>query len=188
MNITIKKEAVTMQNATNIAVVGSGISGLACAWLLSQGYRVTLFEAAPRLGGHTNTVDVTVDGKTHPVDTGFLVFNEKTYPNLIALFDTLGVDSVQTEMSFAVSMDGGRLEYAGSNLAGLLAQPSNLARPRFYAMMADLLRFYRQAPRDLGRLEGLAIMAGTLVYNADGEETLLNGEWSVGFLYDDEVD
>ena len=83
-----------LQNATNVAVVGSGISGLACAWLLSQRYRVTLFEAAPRLGGHTNTVDVTVDGKTHPVDTGFLVFNEKTYPNLIALFDTLGVDSV----------------------------------------------------------------------------------------------
>ena len=100
-----------------IAVVGSGISGLASAWLLSRRYDVTLFEANARLGGHTNTVDVTLEGKTHPVDTGFLVFNEKTYPNLIAMFALLGVESVETEMSFAVSLQDPDLEWAGSNLA-----------------------------------------------------------------------
>lgn len=87
------------------------------------------------------------NGASIPVDTGFIVYNETTYPNLTALFAHLGVETEATEMSFAVSMDGGRLEYAGSNLAGLLAQPSNLARPRFYAMMADLLRFYRRPAR-----------------------------------------
>jgi predicted NAD/FAD-binding protein len=96
-----------MMNAKRkrIAVVGSGISGLSAAWLLAQRHAVTLYEAAPRLGGHTNTVDVTLDGVTHPVDTGFLVFNHKTYPNLTALFDHLGVDSVESEMSFAVSLE-----------------------------------------------------------------------------------
>ena len=124
-----------LQNATNVAVVGSGISGLACAWLLSQRHWVTLFEAAPRLGGHTNTVDVTLDGKTHPVDTGFLVFNEKTYPNLIALFDTLGVESVQTEMSFAVSLENPDIEWAGSSLATVFGQKRNLLRPAFWTML-----------------------------------------------------
>ena len=134
-----------LQNATNVAIVGSGISGLACAWLLSQRYRVTLFEAAPRLGGHTNTVDVTLDGKTHPVDTGFLVFNEKTYPNLIALFDTLGVESVQTEMSFAVSLENPDLEWAGSSLATVFGQKRNLLRPAFWTMLSDILRFNRES-------------------------------------------
>ena len=94
-----------MTQKKRIAVVGAGISGLASAWLLSDKHDVTLFEAGSYLGGHTNTVDVTLEGKTHPVDTGFLVFNEKTYPNLIAMFDKLGVDSVETEMSFAVSLE-----------------------------------------------------------------------------------
>ena len=94
-----------MNKKQRIAVVGAGISGLASAWLLSHDYQVTLFEAGSYLGGHTNTVDVELEGKTHPVDTGFLVFNEKTYPNLIAMFDLLGVDSVETEMSFAVSLE-----------------------------------------------------------------------------------
>src|SRR5690606_7587909 len=99
-----------------IAVVGSGISGLACAWLLSREHRVTLFEAADRVGGHTNTVDVTLEGVTHPVDTGFLVFNRRTYPNLCALFALLGVQAVETEMSFSVSLAGLDLEWAGSDL------------------------------------------------------------------------
>ena len=95
-----------------IAVVGAGISGLASAWLLSQRYKVTLYEAGNYLGGHTNTVDVKVDGISHPVDTGFLVFNHQTYPNLTAMLDHLQVDSVATDMSFAVSLDQPDLEWA----------------------------------------------------------------------------
>jgi len=128
-----------------IAVVGAGVSGLVTAWLLSRRYEVTLFEAGRYLGGHTNTVDVRLEGKTHPVDTGFLVFNEKTYPNLIALFALLGVESVATEMSFAVSLENPDLEWAGSNLATVFGQKRNLVRPRFWAMLSDILRFNRES-------------------------------------------
>ena len=128
-----------------IAVVGAGISGLASAWLLSRQHDVTLFEAGDYLGGHTNTVDVTLEGRTHPVDTGFLVFNEKTYPNLIALFALLGVDSVETEMSFAVSLENPDLEWAGSNLATVFGQKRNLLRPQFWTMLSDILRFNRES-------------------------------------------
>jgi predicted NAD/FAD-binding protein len=128
-----------------IAVIGAGISGLASAWLLSRRYDVTLFEAADYLGGHTNTVDVTLEGKTHPVDTGFLVYNERTYPNLIALLALLGVESVQTEMSFAVSLENPELEWAGSNLATVFGQKRNLLRPQFWGMLADILRFNRES-------------------------------------------
>jgi len=128
-----------------IAVVGAGVSGLAAAWLLSRKYDVTVFEAGAYLGGHTNTVDVTLEGKTYPVDTGFLVFNEKTYPNLIALFELLGVDSVETEMSFSVSLETPDLEWAGSSLATLFAQKRNLVRRRFWSMLYDILRFNHES-------------------------------------------
>jgi uncharacterized protein len=135
-----------MQNPIRkIAVIGSGISGLSAAWLLSQQHDVTLFEAGEKLGGHTNTVDVTVDGLTHPVDTGFLVFNHKTYPNLTALFAHLDVASVETEMSFAVSLDTPDLEWAGSSLATVFGQKRNLVRPAFWQMLADILRFNRES-------------------------------------------
>ena len=130
-----------------IAVVGSGISGLAAAWLLSRRYRVTLYEAAPRLGGHAHTVEVALEGRRFPVDTGFLVFNHRTYPNLTALFDTLGVEVTQSEMSFAVSLAEPALEWAGSSLATVFAQKRNLVRPQFWSMLQDILRFNRESSR-----------------------------------------
>jgi predicted NAD/FAD-binding protein len=134
-----------MRGAQRIAVVGAGISGLSSAWLLSQKHEVTLFEAGSYLGGHTNTVEVTLDGVSHPVDTGFLVFNTTTYPNLVALFAHLGVASVETEMSFAVSLDQPDLEWSGSSLATVFGQKRNLLRPKFWRMLADILRFNRES-------------------------------------------
>jgi predicted NAD/FAD-binding protein len=128
-----------------IAVVGSGIAGLSAAWLLSQRHEVTLYESATRPGGHSNTVEVG----GNPVDTGFIVYNEATYPNLTALFAHLGVRTKDSEMSFAVSLDDGTLEYAGTNLRGLFAQRRNLVRPRFWSMLRDLRRFYREAPANI---------------------------------------
>jgi uncharacterized protein len=136
----------------NIAVVGAGVSGLAAAWLLSQRHDVTLFEAEQRPGGHSCTIETGVADDPLPVDVGFIVYNELTYPNLTALFDHLKVPTQASEMSFAVSLDDGLLEYSGANLSGLLAQKRNLVRPRFWAMLRDLLRFYREAPRDIAGL------------------------------------
>lgn len=132
----------------HLAVVGAGIAGLAAAWMLSTRYQVTLYEAEPRLGGHSNTIDVPLpDGGAIPVDTGFMVYNHVAYPNLVQLFDRLGVQSDQTDMSFAVSIDDGRLEYSGGGVyLGLFAQARNMLRPRFLRMVADILRFYRTAP------------------------------------------
>ncbi len=134
-----------MHAAQRIAVVGAGISGLSSAWLLSQRHEVTLYEAGSYLGGHTNTVDVTLDGVTHPVDTGFLVFNTHTYPNLTALFSCLGVASVETEMSFAVSLEQPDIEWSGSSLWTVFGQKKNLLRPKFWRMLADILRFNKES-------------------------------------------
>lgn len=134
-----------MHALRSIAVIGSGISGLAAAWLLSRRYDVTLFEQESRPGGHSHTVEVELPGMVVPVDTGFIVYNETSYPNLVALFDTLGVPTSPSRMSFAASLDGGRYEYSGSGLAGLFGQFSNLARPSHWRMTADILRFFREA-------------------------------------------
>jgi len=135
-----------------IAIVGAGIAGLGSAWLLQkQGHAVTLYEASGRLGGHTHTVDVTIDGVTAPVDTGFLVFNDRTYPKLIALFDELGVESVASEMSFSARIDAAGLEWAGTSVAALFAQPSCALRPGFWQMLADIVRFNRETTALVGR-------------------------------------
>jgi len=131
-----------------VAVIGSGIAGLAAARGLVAGARVTLFEAAGWFGGHTHTVDVTLEGRVHGVDTGFLVFNERTYPKLIALFAELGVETAVSDMSFSVqARDDGRagLEWSGASLDSVFAQRANLARPAFWRMLADVLRFNRLA-------------------------------------------
>ena len=132
-----------------VAVVGSGVSALSCAWLLSRRHEVVLYEKADRLGGHTNTVAVAGEGDAVDVDTGFIVFNDVTYPNLTALFEHLGVASRATDMSFAVSVEEGGFEYSAP---GLFAQRRNLLRPRLWSMLAEIMRFYRKAPADLARL------------------------------------
>jgi predicted NAD/FAD-binding protein len=128
-----------------VAVVGSGIAGLACAHELAQEAHVTLFEAGRHFGGHANTVDVRLNGITHGVDTGFLVYNERTYPNLIQLFARLGVETAKSEMSFSVQAPAGGLEWSGSDLNSVFAQRRNLVSPRFLWMLADILRFNRLA-------------------------------------------
>ncbi|ARR51991.1 NAD/FAD-binding protein [Rhizorhabdus wittichii DC-6] len=135
-----------------IAVIGSGISGLSAAWLLSKRHDVVLYEAENRPGGHTRTVDVdTGDGGVLGVDTGFIVFNDRTYPNLIAMFEHFGVPTRATDMSFAVSLDDGKLEYAaGDRIWQLFAQPSNLFSRRFWSMLRNLVRFYREAAARMG--------------------------------------
>jgi predicted NAD/FAD-binding protein len=143
-----------------IAVIGSGISGLSAAWLLSRCHDVTLYERADRIGGHSNTVLASVGGRSMPVDTGFIVFNRKTYPNLTALFDFLRVPTRSSEMSFAVSLDGGALEYSGTGPSGLFAQGRNLVRPRFWSMLLDLARFYREATRDAALVEHESMTLG----------------------------
>jgi predicted NAD/FAD-binding protein len=130
-----------------IAVVGTGIAGNIAAWKLARDHDVTVFEAASRIGGHTNTLDVELDGQVYAVDTGFIVFNGRTYPNFIAMLDELDVAWQDSDMSFSVRHHRTGLEYNGSNLNGLFAQRSNLFRPRFHGMIRDILRFNREAPK-----------------------------------------
>ena len=139
-----------------IAIIGSGISGLSVAHQLRGQADITLFEAGDYFGGHTHTVDVTLpDGSgtpvTHGVDTGFLVFNERTYPHLIRLLAELGVETAKSDMSFSVQVPGARggkaLEWSGTNLSTVFAQRSNLVNPRFWGMLTDLLRLNQLCTR-----------------------------------------
>ena len=127
-----------------IAVIGSGISGLGAAYLTHFDNQVTLYEVDDRIGGHSNTVDAIFSNQTVPVDTGFIVYNTHNYPNLVGLFDHLGVDTLETDMSFSVSLDNRTYEYEGS-LRGLTAQPANLLRPRYWKMLTGIIKFYRTA-------------------------------------------
>ncbi|MNQ68459.1 protoporphyrinogen oxidase [compost metagenome] len=132
-----------------IAIIGSGISGLTCAYLLNRQHDVTVFEASDWIGGHSHTVDVEVKGERFAIDTGFIVFNDWTYPNFIRLLDKLGVASQPTEMSFSVQDPHTGTEYNGNNLNSLFAQRRNLMSPGFWGMLRDILRFNREALRDL---------------------------------------
>ncbi len=130
----------------NIAVIGSGISGLSSAWLLAKQHRVTLYEADDRLGGHANTSYVETPEGTVGIDTGFIVYNELNYPNLTAFFRHLGVVTEPTEMSFALSLDGGAYEYAGSGFTGFFGQYRNLINPAHWQLLRDVSRFFKTAP------------------------------------------
>lgn len=136
-----------------IAVIGTGIAGMASAWLLSRRCEVTLYEADARVGGHSNTVMVDDPSGPCAVDAGFIVHNRRNYPQLSALFQTLGVATQPGEMSFAVSLDAGRLEYSGTSLNGLFGQRSNLLRPAFHRMLLDIVRF-NSAGKRLARQGG----------------------------------
>jgi predicted NAD/FAD-binding protein len=129
-----------------IAIIGTGISGLTAAWQLHREHDLTLFEANAHIGGHAHTVDVEVGGRRHAVDTGFIVFNDWTYPNFIDLLEQLGVASQPTRMSFSVRCERTGLEYNGETLNSLFAQRRNLFRPSFHRMIRDILRFNREAP------------------------------------------
>ncbi|MEW9901971.1 NAD(P)/FAD-dependent oxidoreductase [Pseudomonas putida] len=133
----------------HIAIIGTGIAGLTCAHLLSRRHEITVFEASDWIGGHTHTVDVDWCGERHAIDTGFIVFNDWTYPNFIRLLDQLQVASQPTEMSFSVHDPLTGLEYNGHNFNTLFAQRRNLVSPPFWAMLRDILRFNRQALADL---------------------------------------
>lgn len=134
-----------------IAIIGSGIAGLTSAYLLNRNHAISVFEAGDWIGGHTHTVDVQVDGQRYAVDTGFIVFNDWTYPNFIRLLGKLGVGFKATEMSFSVSDPASGVEYNGHSLNSLFAQRRNLLSPRFWGMVRDILRFNREALNDLNQ-------------------------------------
>ncbi len=160
----------------NIAIIGSGISGLTSAYLLNRNHEITLFEADDRVGGHTHSVDVSVEGRRYVVDTGFIVFNDWTYPNFIRLLEQIGVSFKPTQMSFSVMDPDSGLEYNGNNLNSLFAQRRNLLSPGFWGMLRDILRFNKQAPRDLaeGRIAADTKLGDYLAANGYGERFTLH--------------
>ena len=129
-----------------VAIIGAGVAGLTVAYRLRATHDVQVFEAADHIGGHTHTHDIALRGNTYRIDTGFIVYNDRTYPNFIALLNELGVASQPTQMSFSMRDAGTGLEYCGTNLNGVFAQRSNLLRPSFLGMLRDIVRFNRAAP------------------------------------------
>lgn len=150
-------------NKMKIAVIGSGITGLSAAWLLARHHNVTLFEANDYAGGHSNAVDVSLDGMDYPVDTGFLVFNHKTYPNLTQLFSLLDIKIANTDMGFSVRLPKDNIEWAGSNLSSLFAQKANIVKPRFWQMISDILRFNKNAAHLLAISKAQNLSLGQLL-------------------------
>lgn len=154
-----------------IAIIGAGISGLTAAYYLRHQHEITVYESAPRIGGHTATIDVEHEGRRYAIDTGFIVYNDWTYPKFIELMEELGVETQPTEMSFSVRCDESGLEYGGNSLNSLFAQRRNLLRPGFHKMLHDILRFNREAIRDLdsGRIAPATTLGEYLSENRYGE-------------------
>ncbi|NVD06369.1 NAD(P)/FAD-dependent oxidoreductase [Vibrio sp. JPW-9-11-11] len=136
-----------------IAIIGTGISGLTCGYYLHTRHDVTLFEANDYIGGHTATVDVELDGKTYAVDTGFIVYNDRTYPNFIALMNDIGVKGKPSQMSFSVRNDDNGLEYNGHTISTLFAQKRNWLNPKFYSFIFEILRFNRMVKEVANNVE-----------------------------------
>lgn len=155
-----------------IAIIGSGIAGLTAAHRLHREHDITVFEAGSYVGGHTNTVDVTLGGRDYAIDTGFIVFNERTYPNFCRLLGELGVPSQPTSMSFGVRCDRTGLEYNGTDLGTIFAQRRNLLRPNFHRMLADVVRFNHRCKALLVEDDDQTTL----------EEYLLAGGYSTGFI------
>lgn len=153
-----------------IAIVGTGISGLSCAHLLHREHDITLYEANGYIGGHAHTVRAESKGESLDIDTGFIVFNRRNYPNFCRLLEEIGVQSRPTTMSFSVQCDHAGIEYSGSSLNGLFAQRRNLLRPSFHRMIGDILRFNREAPKTLAYLDDEATVAQFLAEHGYGPE------------------
>ncbi|MFT5548268.1 MAG: putative NAD/FAD-binding protein [Candidatus Azotimanducaceae bacterium] len=158
-----------------IAIIGAGISGLTAAYYLNQNHQVNVFEKADKIGGHTATVDVNHNGQQFAIDTGFIVFNDWTYPNFIELMDELGVESQATEMSFSVRCEDTGIEYGGNNINTMFAQRRNILRPTFHRMIKDIFKFNREATRDLE--------AGSISETITLSEYLKVNQYSEAFIY-----
>ena len=148
-----------------VAIIGSGISGLTTGYLLSRNHDITMFEKNDYIGGHTHTHDIEYEGKNWAIDSGFIVYNERTYPNFIKLLDQLGVERQMTRMGFSVKSESNDLEYAGHSLNGLFAQRSNLIRPSFIRMLHNMKRFNQEARRDLSAIDPETTLGEYLLSN-----------------------
>ena len=153
-----------------IAIIGTGIAGNIAAYKLRDRFDISVYEAASYVGGHTNTVDVQEGGRSVAIDTGFIVFNDRTYPNFIKVLDEIGQPSQASEMTFSVHSADGGLEYNGSSLNGLFAQRKNLFRPFFYSMVRDILRFNREALLDIARTSQPLTLGEYLAANNYGSD------------------
>jgi len=149
----------------NIAVIGTGIAGNVAAYKLRQNHEITVFEANSYVGGHTNTVDVFENDRRYAIDTGFIVFNDRTYPNFIQLLDEIGQESQASEMSFSVQAESTDLEYSGSSLNALFTQRRNIVRPPFYRMISDILRFNKTTLPSVDHLDNTKTLGSYLFEN-----------------------
>ena len=153
-----------------IAIIGSGISGLTTAYLLSRNHDIIMFEKNDYIGGHTHTHEINHEGKSLSVDSGFIVYNERTYPNFIKLLDQLGVERQLTRMGFSVKSEKDDLEYAGHSLNGLFAQRSNIFRPSFIRMLGSMNRFNQESRKDLPSIDPKMTLGDYLLKNSYSTE------------------